>query len=145
MKPLILYGTETGNAEMLAEDIASHLGDAQLLNMSDATVAALTAAGLLIVVCSTYGEGELPSGARALHAAVEAARPDLSNLRFAAFSLGDKATYPDTFARGGAIWAETLSALGARQLGEIATHDAAGADLAEEIALPWIDDIMAEA
>lgn len=145
MTTLILYGTETGNAEMLAEDIAKHVGNARLLNMSDAGPDDLAAAAFAIVVSSTYGEGELPSGARGFHEAVAATKPDLSALRFAAFSLGDKATYPDTFARGGAIWAELLASLGARQVGDIAIHDAAGADLPEEVALPWIDAILAGA
>lgn len=145
MTLLVLYGTETGNAEMLAEDLAKHLGGAALTNMASATLADLAGARIAVIVSSTYGEGELPSGARAFHEAVQAARPDLSHLRFAAFSLGDQATYPDTFARGGAIWAETLKALGATQLGDLATHDAAGADMPEEIALPWIDAILADA
>ena len=143
MNLLVLYGTETGNAEMLAEDIAKHLGKAALKTMAEASLADLAGATLAVIVSSTYGEGELPSGARAFHEAVLAQKPDLSHLRFAAFSLGDQATYPDTFARGGAIWAETLTALGATQLGETGTHDAAGADMPEDVALPWIDAILA--
>lgn len=143
MSILVLYGTETGNAEMLAEDMAAHLGNATLKPMAGALATDLAGVRFAVIISSTYGEGELPSGARPFHEAVTAARPDLSQLSFAAFSLGDQATYPDTFARGGAVWAETLTGLGARQIGPLGIHDASGADLAEDIALPWIDAILA--
>lgn len=144
MSILILYGTETGNAEMLAEDMATHLGSATLKNMADAAPDDLAAERFAVVISSTYGEGELPSGARAFYETLTRQRPDLSHITFAAFSLGDQATYPETFARGGAIWADLLEELGARRLGPLGVHDAAGADLAEDVALPWIDAILAE-
>lgn len=145
MKATILYGTETGNAEMLAEDLGKHLGigSASIVNMADADVSIFDTPTLLVMVTSTYGEGELPSTARALHASVLQRKPSLAALRFAVFSLGDKGTYPQTFAHGGKVWAETLRHLGARQIGDIGFHDASGADLAEEVAMPWLDTIVA--
>lgn len=145
MKATILYGTETGNAEMLAEDLGKHLGSgsASVVNMADADVSVFDTPTLLVMVTSTYGEGELPSSARSLHAALLQRKPVLTALRFAVFSLGDKGTYPETFAHGGRVWAETLRHLGAQQVGEIGIHDASGADLAEEVAMPWLDTIVA--
>lgn len=142
MSIVVLYGTETGNAEMLAEDIAGRIGG-EAVNMASTDVSVFSRAPFMLVVCSTYGEGELPSTARSLFEALEAQAPDLSALEFAAFSLGDKGTYPDTFARGGAIWAEGLGKRGARQVGALGQHDAASGDLPEEIAFPWVDQILA--
>ena len=58
MKINLLYGTETGNAEMLCEDIQASLADEHevtLTNLEDAALANLTAEGAYIFVCSTYG------------------------------------------------------------------------------------------
>lgn len=76
-----------------------------------------------IIVCSTYGEGDLPTGAEPFFGALDAQRPDLTGLRFAVFGLGDS-VYDDTFNRGGEIAAEKLTALGGTQIGEHARHDA---------------------
>ena len=45
MKIAVLYGTETGNAEMLAEDVAAHLSghDCSVTNLSDISPVDLTA------------------------------------------------------------------------------------------------------
>ena len=146
MKIKILYATETGNAEMLAEDIAKHLGkthEVAITNVTAATPAMLADGALLVFISSTYGEGELPSTARPFHEALLAAKPDLAGVRFAVFGLGDQGTYPETFAFGVKHWADALTSLGAGQIGPKSVHDASGADLAEDIALPWIDDVLA--
>ena len=54
MKINILYGTETGNAEMLCEDIEANLAadhEVTLTNLEDATLEDLTAEGAYIFVC----------------------------------------------------------------------------------------------
>ncbi|WP_408649540.1 flavodoxin domain-containing protein [Kocuria marina] len=51
-----------------------------------------------VVVCSTYGGGELPTSARAFATAVAEGAADLSSVRYAAFGLGNR-TYGQTFAR----------------------------------------------
>ena len=70
----ILYGTETGNAEMLAEDIATHLSDhdVSVTNLSGFDPAEFDPGTLYLVVCSTYGDGELPASARPFAAAMAA-------------------------------------------------------------------------
>jgi len=144
MQIAVLYGTETGNAEMLAEDIAAHLSDhdARVTNLADFDPAEFDAGTLYVVVCSTYGDGELPASAQPFAARMEGAKPDLSGVHFAVFGMGDS-EYAETFNHGGKRIAALLTGAGATLLGERVTHDASGPDMAEDLALPWVDGIVA--
>lgn len=140
MKIDILYGTETGNAEMLAEDLEAHLsGDHEvtLTNLAKADPASLAADALNVFVCSTYGEGDLPASAQPFAGKITDTAPDLSQVRFAIFGLGDREY--ETFGLGSDKLAALLIGQGATQLGERLVHDASGAELAEDIAIDWID------
>lgn len=143
MKISVLYGTETGNAEMLAEDIASHLSghDCSVSNLSDITPADLDAGGLYLIVCSTYGDGELPASAKPFADRMQATKPDLSGLNFAVFGMGDS-EYPETFNFGGKRIEALMTAAGAKMLGQRVTHDASGSDMPEDLAMPWADTIV---
>ncbi|GAB1381556.1 flavodoxin domain-containing protein [Pararhodobacter aggregans] len=143
MQIAILYGTETGNAEMLAEDIASHLSDhdTSVTNLSDFDPADFDRETFYVVVTSTYGDGELPASAQPFATAMDRAAPNLSGIRFAIFGMGDS-EYPETFNFGGKRLEEILTGAGAERVGERVTHDASGADMADDLALPWIDEIL---
>lgn len=146
MKIAILYGTETGNAEMLAEDLESHLSDdheVSLTNLAVADPAALDAEALHVFVCSTYGEGDLPASAQPFAEAAEAAQPDLLAIRFAIFGLGDSEY--ETFGQGSEKLAALLARFGATQIGERLVHDASGGDMAEDLAIEWVDARIDEA
>ena len=66
-KLVVLYGSETGNAEGLAlkaRKAALKLGfDAKILDMADATLEQIAATGNLFVIASTWGEGDPPQRA----------------------------------------------------------------------------------
>lgn len=144
MQIAVLYGTETGNAEMLAEDIAAHLGDASVTNLAAFDPADFDAATLYVIVCSTYGDGELPASAQPFAARMATQRPDLTGLRFAVFGMGDS-EYPETFNFGGQRIEALMTAAGAVLVGERVTHDASGPEMADDLALAWIDGLLAEA
>jgi MioC protein len=146
MQIAILYGTETGNAEMLAEDIGAHLSghDTSVTNLADFDPSSFDPATLYVVVCSTYGDGDLPASAQPFAARMTAQSPDLSGIRFAVFGMGDR-EYAETFNHGGMKMEALLTGAGATLLGERITHDASGPDMAEDLALPWVDAILAEA
>lgn len=147
MKISLLYGTETGNAEMLCEDIADHLDgshDVETTNLEDQAPDALTPDRFYIVVCSTYGEGELPQSAIPFADALKAEKPDLSGLRFAVFGLGDT-TYDETYNNGSVVLMEALVDAGAKVVGPRGLHDASGLEDALDIALPWAEARIAEA
>lgn len=143
----VLYGTETGNAEMLAEDLQSHLEGShtvEISNLSDFDPADFDTGRFYIVVCSTYGDGELPASAQPFAEAMESAKPDLAGIRFSIFGLGDS-EYDETFNHGSKRLEDLLTAQGATRIGERVTHDASGPDLAEDLATEWADLRVAEA
>jgi MioC protein len=147
MKISILFGTETGNAEMLAEDIQAELeGEHEVTcdNLADTDPTALDPSRLYLLVCSTYGDGELPASAQPFAEAMASAKPDLSALHFGIFGLGDS-EYDETFNHGPKQLAELMLAHGARQIGERVAHDASGPDMVEDLALPWAEQVVAEA
>jgi MioC protein len=147
MKITILYGTETGNAEMLAEDIQAELEadhEVDCLNLSDMAPGEFDPQRFYLMVCSTYGDGELPASAKPFGEAMDAAKPDLSDIRFAIFGLGDS-EYDETFNHGPKRLAELMIAQGAVQIGDRVAHDASGDDMAEDMALPWAEAVIAEA
>ena len=147
MKISILYGTETGNAEMLAEDLQTALEgdhDVDCLNLSDMAPDGFQSERFYLLVCSTYGDGELPASAKPFGAAMDAENPDLSDISFAIFGLGDS-EYDTTFNHGPKRLADLMQRFGAVQIGERIAHDASGPDLAEDLALPWAQAVIAEA
>ncbi|MFF2550849.1 flavodoxin domain-containing protein [Nocardia sp. NPDC058058] len=138
MRVVILFGSEMGTAENAAEAIADELTshDVSVYDMTDFDPADLDAADFHIIVCSTYGDGELPTGAEPFFNTLDATTPDLTGLRFAVFGLGD-IIYGDTFNRGGEIAAEKLTALGAIQIGEHARHDSSTEIRPRDMARDW--------
>lgn len=141
---VVLFGTESGNAEMIADDITAALTDAdytaQAVDMADFPVARLVEHGLVVLVSSTYGEGELPETAAPFHDALNETAPDLSATRFAAFGLGDS-TY-ETFNAGIATLVRSISQLGATQIGTTGQHDAAGGTAPTDAATAWIEEVI---
>ncbi|MGB0370475.1 MAG: sulfite reductase subunit alpha [Opitutales bacterium] len=95
----ILFGTQTGNAEMLASQAAKKLKasgvDAKAVDMDGFDASTLTTEENLIVITSTYGDGEPPDNAAELHATLMSDdAPKLESTSFAVFGLGDT-SYPD--------------------------------------------------
>ncbi|MEP3330227.1 flavodoxin domain-containing protein [Sedimentitalea sp.] len=138
MKITLLYGTETGNAEMLADDIQAELEDAHEVacgNLEDFAPADFDSDCFYLLVCSTYGDGDLPASAQPFAEAMADETPDLNGVYFAIFGLGDREY--DTFAQGSEKLAALMAAHGASQLGDRIIHDASGDDLAEDLAFPW--------
>ncbi|MFI5719698.1 flavodoxin domain-containing protein [Nocardia sp. NPDC051750] len=139
MRIVILFGSEMGTAENVAETMAGELSgyEVSVVDMSEFDPGELDPRLFHIVVCSTYGEGDLPTGAEPFFEALDAHSPDLTGLRFAVFGLGDS-VYDTTFNRGGEIAAEKLTTLGGTQIGEHARHDASGEIKPTALARDWV-------
>jgi len=115
-KLLILYATESGNAEALAgkakQDAAKRGFAARLLDMGDATVGQLENAGSVIVIAATWGDGEPPQRAAPFYRALMSdAAPRLDGVKFGVLALGDS-SYAQFCETGKAIDAR-FEALGA--------------------------------
>ncbi|WP_091470964.1 flavodoxin domain-containing protein [Paenarthrobacter nitroguajacolicus] len=143
MKVSILYGTESGNAELVADDVAESLEDSNVTieDLQDADVLALSTDTLYLIICSTHGEGNLPESAQPFAEALEAEKPDLQGIRFAMFGLGDS-TY-EHYSRGSEHIDHRLRALGATRVGEYGRHDASSRSSASEVAVAWAAGVLA--
>ena len=117
-KPItILYGSRTGNAESLANETArkaeSHGMVATVFAMDEIEPKSLQSIDRAVIICSTYGEGEMPDNAQQLWDYVNANELDLSQLNYSVLALGDHAY--ETFCQAGRDWDKRLEALGAKR------------------------------
>lgn len=137
---LVLIATMTGTAEMIAEDIAAAYADRHQFKLQPLEKAALSQvvdADIVLLVSSTYGEGEVPERTIPFFDQLRDARPNLSNLRYGAITLGDSVTYINTFANGGRLWDALLTELGGVRLGDLLVLDASDPSDKSEMALIW--------
>ncbi len=138
---LILVGTESGNAQMVADALRPVLEAAgHAVDVSDKAAAAadLQAHDVLLVVCATHGSGDIPTNILPLTETLERERPDLSAHRYGVIALGDR-TYQDTFCGGGKKVDQVLELCGARKVGDRLEVDASRQPLPDEEALAWIE------
>jgi uncharacterized iron-regulated membrane protein/flavodoxin len=91
---LILYGTVTGNAEMLANKVAAMVRRtgraARVHDMAHCQANMLTEASCVLVITSTYGDGEPPEDAAPFwQAVVHGNGLDLRGVKFSVLALGN--------------------------------------------------------
>ena len=138
---LILYGTVTGNAERLANKLATSLRHAGLTarvrDMAHCQPAVLTQANCLLMVVSTYGDGEPPDDALAFwEAVVHGNGLDLSGVRYSVLALGNT-TY-DHFCKCGREFDAALERHGA-----IRIHPRVDCDVDYDApAKHWLDGVL---
>ena len=135
MKFTILYGTESGNAELIAEDLSAALSeqheDVEVHDLQNTDPASITPDRFYLVVCSTHGEGDLPNSAIPFAEAFDATPPDLAGVRYAMFGLGDT-FYEETYSQGSEHIDRRFAAQGAErdlaENGHIAVYAEGGVD-----------------
>ncbi|NOQ77195.1 MAG: sulfite reductase subunit alpha [Methylococcaceae bacterium] len=137
----ILYGTQTGNSESVATDVAAAAKTHGLLpvvkSMDEIELDTLVKMEYLLIITSTYGEGEMPDNAQLLWDAISAdTAPKMENTQFSILALGD--TSYDLFCKAGIDWDNRLAELGAKRLFERADCDVEFEDMAEN----WINNVI---
>jgi sulfite reductase (NADPH) flavoprotein alpha-component len=115
----IVFGSESGNSEKLANDLAKIARKNGLkpsvVDMADLDVSTLAKVKRLVVIAATWGEGDPPARAvRAYNELMGEAAPRLDGVEFGVLALGDTA-YAEFCAVGRKI-DERLAALGGKRV-----------------------------
>ncbi|WP_428935033.1 diflavin oxidoreductase [Streptomyces sp. ACT015] len=137
----VLYGSQTGNAEFLAGEVAAGarargLGG-RVAALDTVTPERLAAMSHVLVIVSTYGEGELPDNAGLFWEALRAApAPRLDGVRFAVLGLGDRGY--DDFCQAAKLLDTRLEQLGAERVRQRVDCDV---DFEEPAAL-WTAEVL---
>lgn len=137
----ILYGTQTGNCQELAETFSQQLEeqqyDIQLLAMNDFKPRDIKKIKNLLVIVSTHGEGDPPDIAIPLHEFLHGKRaPEVSDLKYAVLALGDSSY--DEFCQTGKDFDACLEKMGGTRIA-----DRVDCDLDfDEPAGEWFDKVF---
>jgi sulfite reductase (NADPH) flavoprotein alpha-component len=140
----IVYGSQTGNAKRIAEQLASR-GEAaglplRLLRADAYPQRELVQERHLLLVISTQGDGEPPDDARGLFEFITGRRaPKLPALQFAVLGLGDS-SYPQFCTIGRELDAR-LAELGGSRLAAFGEADVE----IEAVAEPWAEQALEQA
>ena len=110
----ILFGSQTGNAAGLAEKtakLATNYGlEPNIVDMDGFDPAKLASMKRVMIITSTWGEGEMPDNADAMWNAINANGPALGGVHYSVCAIGD--TSYDEYCKAGHDWNNKLAALG---------------------------------
>ncbi|AGM29015.1 putative sulfite reductase [Mycobacteroides abscessus] len=119
---IVGYGTDMGNAEDAAMSFCEALEEAtgiksEAVELNQVDIANLQSASHLVVVVSTFGDGEFPDNALLFWEALSAEGAErLAHLQFAVLALGDSSY--EFFCNAGLLLDKRLEELGASRLTE---------------------------
>lgn len=139
----VLYGSQTGNGEAVAQQLAAHAQRsgfaAQAISLADFKPAALKRQTLAAFVISTHGEGDPPDDAELFCEYLQSARaPQLGGLRYTVLALGDS-SYAN-FCKTGRDLDARLQALGAQRFSPVMECDLDYDTAARD----WSDAVVAQ-
>jgi len=115
----ILFGTQTGNAEDVAENASDILTTngftTKVLELDDVSMNELSVMENVLVVISTFGMGEMPNNAQDFWEDINSSNPpQLNNLKFSIFALGDSGHFD--FCNAGKLIDNKFQELGGTRL-----------------------------
>lgn len=137
----ILFGSQTGNGQMIAEDSSRRLKDqgynVTVSSMDDFKTKNMKKVENLLVIVSTHGEGDPPDNAISFHEFLNGRKaPKLEDARFSVLALGD--TSYEYFCQTGKDFDQRLEELGGTRLYPRVDCDVDFDDDAEE----WIQGVL---
>lgn len=137
----ILFGTQTGNSESVAEDLSnfalSNGFKTQINALDDIEMNNLSKMKNVAIITSTYGEGEMPDNAQLFWNALSSnTAPQLNNMNYSVLALGD--TGYEEFCHAGKLLDTRLEQLGAKRIIKRIDCDVDFEDLAEQ----WINSVV---
>ncbi|MBO1513668.1 assimilatory sulfite reductase (NADPH) flavoprotein subunit [Metabacillus bambusae] len=137
----ILYGSQTGNAQGLAENTGKTLEGqgfkVTVSSMNDFKPNNLKKVQNLLIVVSTHGEGDPPDNALTFHEFLHGRRaPKLDDLRFSVLALGDSSY--EFFCHTGKEFDQRLEELGGTRLSQRVDCDL---DY-DEPAAEWLEGVL---
>mmetsp|Transcript_15661 Transcript_15661/g.14176 ORF Transcript_15661/g.14176 Transcript_15661/m.14176 type:complete len:718 (-) Transcript_15661:928-3081(-) len=127
----IVYGSQTGNSEYIAKDLSSKLNDLNIVNTCGILntikkVDLRNSAKLLIIICSTTGNGDCPENADLWWRSIKirsAAKDTFQDIPYHVLGLGD--TNYDKFCYIGKSIDKRLNELGGKRFLELCCADEA--------------------
>ncbi len=147
----VLYGSQTGNGESIAQDLAEQLNEANLgvdvkcmpLNQVRKEKISLKEKALLVgLICATTGNGDAPENAESFWRMIKlrsAAKDMFDNLPYCVLGLGD--TNYDKFCHMGKAIDKRMNELGGNRMFELACADE-GTGTMESTVEAWKDQFM---
>jgi sulfite reductase (NADPH) flavoprotein alpha-component len=137
----ILFGSQTGNAEKLAEKLCGQLSEVgftpTVQSMGSYKARQLKRESYLFVIVSTHGEGDPPDNAEVFYEFLHSKKaPRLDSLQFSVLALGDSSY--EHFCKTGRDFDVCLEALGGQRFSERVDCDVDYDDDADA----WIEGIL---
>ena len=137
---LVIFGTETGNSKKIASQVQQELKNTglktKLVSTSLVKTDELYKSELIVLVCSTHGDGEPPESAKGFHSAMQNLKVPLSSQKFAVLGLGDS-SYP-AFCQTGKDFDSFFDKAGATRLHPLGECDVDYQETAEN----WINGLL---
>ncbi|MGJ7461803.1 flavodoxin domain-containing protein [Halomonas sp. MA07-2] len=139
----IFVGTMYGGALDVAEQVKPLFEEAgySVAIYDNPTLKDLTGSPteLALFCVSTTGSGDYPGNFVPFARAIAEQSPGLGSLRYGLIALGDS-SYGETFCGAGRQLDELLQGQGAQRLGERLEVDAMETFIADDAALPWVEE-----
>ena len=136
----IFFGTQTGNAEDLAmqtKKIADKSGlETTVIDMDNYPANELQKHKRILIITSTWGEGEMPDNAAEMWDDVCAKTPSLSGVNYSVCAIGD--TSYDEYCQAGIDWDNKFKELGANRVSDVQLCDV---DFEPEWKI-WVDKVI---
>ena len=126
MNICVLYGSETGNAQGLAEQAGDYLKnnsryEVSVKDLGDVSVSDLKSLDNILLITSTWGDGEAPSNAGKILEDLQSTSEDLSSTSFAVFAIGST-SFPQ-FCQAGIDFDALLEKAGSKRLVDLEMAD----------------------